>query len=370
MMTQPNLLDYSPQDLMTLFAEWQQPSYRATQVIQWLHQRGVCDFDQMTNLSLALRQQLKDHFVIRPLEIAFERVSNDGTIKWLLRLHDGNKIETVYIPEKTRGTLCVSSQVGCTLNCSFCATGKEGFNRNLSLGEIIGQLWLARVQLEKLGVKQAITNVVMMGMGEPLLNYDAVLPALRLMLSDHAYGLSKYRVTLSTSGVIPGMKKLQQDIPVALAVSLHAANNELRNELVPINKKYPLEQLMPLCQQYFDTKQREVTYEYVMLDGVNDQLKHAKELIHWLKNTPAKVNLIPFNPFDKTRYQTSPREVIESFQRRLVNAGIPTWIRKTRGDDVDAACGQLAGQIKDRTGRHQRWLATGQLVTDKSAAKS
>jgi 23S rRNA (adenine2503-C2)-methyltransferase len=364
-MMKPNLVDYSAQRLKQLFAEWGQPSYRATQVVQWLHQHRVTDFLAMTNLSLSLREKLKDYFVIQFPEIAYERRSKDGTIKWLLRLNDGNKIETVYIPEAKRATLCISSQVGCTLNCSFCATGKEGFNRNLSLGEIIGQLWMAISQLETLSINQKITNVVMMGMGEPLLNYDAVLPALELMLSDRAYGLSKYRVTVSTSGVIPQMLRLQQDIPVALAVSLHAPNDALRNTLVPINKKYSLDQLIPLCRDYFKgSTQREVTYEYVMLDGINDQLQHADELIMLLKDSPAKVNLIPFNPFDRTRYKTSPRVVVERFQRRLVKAGILTWIRKTRGDDVDAACGQLAGQIKDRTGRHSRWLATGKLVNE------
>lgn len=361
---QPNLLDYTPQALAELFAEWGQPSYRATQVIQWLHQQRVTDFSAMLNLSKVLRQRLADYFVIEFPEVAYERISSDGTIKWLLRLKDDNKIETVFIPEKTRGTLCISSQVGCALNCSFCSTGKEGFNRNLTLGEIIAQLWMANQYLQThASGNQKVTNVVMMGMGEPLLNYDAVLPALRLMLSDRAYGLSKYRVTVSTSGVLPYMLKLQQDLPVALAVSLHAPNNALRNELVPINKKYPLEKLMPLCRDYFTGgPKREVTYEYVMLAGVNDQAEHAYELISLLKDSPAKVNLIPFNPFDRANYKTSSRQVVEGFQRILVKAGIQTWIRKTRGDDVDAACGQLAGQIKDKTGRHARWLATGKLV--------
>ncbi len=358
-----NILDYSLEALVQLFADWGEPRYRAVQVVQWVHQRAVTDFAQMTNLSLSLREKLAAAFCIALPEIAYEKQSQDGTIKWLLRLHDGNCIETVFIPETTRGTLCVSSQVGCALNCTFCSTGKEGFNRNLSLGEIIGQLWLARQQLLALSVTQKVTNVVMMGMGEPLLNYDQVLPALKLMLDDNAYGLSKYRVTVSTSGVVPAMKRLQQDIPVALAVSLHAPNNALRAQLVPLNKKYPLEVLMPVCKQYFaGAAKREVTYEYVMLAGVNDSLQQADELVALLKGSQAKVNLIPFNPFDRAQYKTSPWPVIEAFQRRLMAGGIMTWVRKTRGDDVDAACGQLAGKITDRTGRHKRWLATGKVV--------
>ena len=360
---QPNIFDFTFEGLEALFAEWGEPRYRAKQVIQWLHQREVTAFDQMTNLSRSLREKCAGHFVVELPEVALERVSADGTIKWLLKLRDGNKIETVFIPEKTRGTLCVSSQVGCSLNCSFCATGKQGFNRNLSLGEIIGQLWVARRQLRLLASNKKISNVVMMGMGEPLLNYEAVLPALQLMLSDHAYGLSKYRVTLSTSGLVPQMLQLQQDIPVALAVSLHAPNDALRNELVPINKKYPLAKLMPVCRNYFaGVKGREVTYEYVMLDGVNDDLSHAQELVQLLKNSPAKVNLIPFNPFDRTEYKTSSAETIDRFQRYLMSKGIMTWVRKTRGDDVSAACGQLAGDIKDRTRRRARWLANAKLV--------
>ena len=358
-----NILDYSIEALVQLFADWGEPRYRAVQVVQWVHQRAVTCFSEMTNLSLSLREKLTAEFTIVFPEIAYEKKSTDGTIKWLLRLHDGNCIETVFIPETTRGTLCVSSQVGCALNCSFCSTGKEGFNRNLSLGEIIGQLWLARQQLLRLSCSQKVTNVVMMGMGEPLLNYDQVLPALKLMLDDNAYGLSKYKVTVSTAGVVPAIERLQKDIPVALAVSLHAPNNALRNQLVPLNKKYPLEVLMPICKQYFATAaKREVTYEYVMLAGVNDGLQHADELVRLLKGSPAKVNLIPFNPFDRARYQSSAWPVIEAFQRRLMQGGVMTWVRKTRGEDVDAACGQLAGKITDRTGRNKRWLATGRVV--------
>ncbi len=353
--------------LTQLFKSWGEPGYRATQVIKWLHQLRVTDFDQMTNLSKSLRQKLMTNFVIAFPEVAYEKISKDGTIKWLLRLHDGNCIEAVFIPETTRATLCISSQVGCALNCSFCATGKEGFNRNLSTGEVIAQLWVAQQQLMVHGIEKRISNVVMMGMGEPLLNYDNVLPAMELMLSDHAYGLSKYRVTLSTSGVLPKMKQLKIDIPVALAVSLHAPNNDLRNELVPINKKYPLEELIPVCKTFFEGQaKREVTYEYVMLAGVNDQPEHARQLIKLLKGSPAKINLIPFNPFSKSHYQTSSSEVVERFQQQLIKGGLMTWVRKTRGDDVDAACGQLAGKITDRTGRHQRWLATGKLVPNRT----
>jgi len=358
-----NLLDLSVAKLTEFVQEQGEPAYRALQLVQWVHKHGVSNFAQMTNLSKNLRDKLSQMTTVTLPEVSFERASSDGTHKWLLRLHDGNVIETVYIPETTRGTLCISSQAGCALNCSFCSTGKEGFNRNLTLAEIIGQVWLAVRALEKIGKPNAVTNVVLMGMGEPLLNYDNVLAAIQLMLSDHAYNLSKYRVTLSTSGVVPAMLRLKQDSSAALAVSLHAPNNELRNELVPINKKYPLEQLMPLCRDYFPkNSKRVVTFEYVMLHQVNDSLTHAKQLIRLLDNMPGKVNLIPFNPFPGSNYQTSTPEAVALFQQRLMGAGIQTWVRKRRGDDIDAACGQLAGQIQDRTGRHQRWLRTGKLI--------
>tara|TARA_A100001015_G_C15044306_1_gene742371 strand:- start:4680 stop:5798 length:1119 start_codon:yes stop_codon:yes gene_type:complete len=358
-----NLLDYSAAGLRQLMQEWGEPAYRANQIIHWVHHESVNCFEQMTNLSKSFRQRLQNEACLYFPEIAYEHVSQDGTIKWLLRLNDGNSIEAVFIPEKTRGTLCISSQVGCALNCSFCATGKEGFNRNLSAGEIIAQLWVARKQLSVLNIDRKITNVVMMGMGEPLLNYDNLLSSLDLMLDDNAYGLSKYRVTVSTSGVLPMMEKLKKDSPVALAVSLHAANNSLRNELVPINKKYPLEKLIPFCKGYFaGQKKREVTYEYVMLAGVNDSMQDADQLVALLANSPAKINLIPFNSFARCGYTCSSAGVVEAFQRRLIKGGLMTWVRKTRGDDVAAACGQLAGDIADRTGRHKRWLATGKLV--------
>lgn len=323
----------------------------------------------MTNLSQDLRLRLQQFACVRLPEIKLARCSSDGTRKWLINLCDGNVIETVFIPERGRGTLCVSSQVGCALNCSFCATGKEGFGRNLSMGEIIGQLYLAVQQLRETDYK--VTNVVMMGMGEPLLNYEPVVSAMELMLDDNAYGLSKYRVTLSTSGVVPLMKKLQQDSPVALAVSLHAANNQLRNQLVPLNKKYPLEVLIPLCRDYFPAdSRRSVTFEYVMLAGVNDSQQDAQQLITLLAGISCKVNLIPFNAFPGTQYQRSSDDVVEQFRQCLCAAGINAWTRKTRGDEVDAACGQLAGQIKDKTGRHQRWLRTGKLVVDSAVTSA
>lgn len=343
--------------------QWGESRFRAKQLVQWIYQRGVIDFDQMTDMSKALRQALVQRATLHLPEVALERTASDGTIKWLLRLDDGNFIESVFIPEENRGTLCVSSQVGCALNCTFCATGKEGFNRNLTQSEIIGQLWLAVDRLSKAGFAKSrvITNVVMMGMGEPLLNYEPVRDAMAIMLDDLAFGLSKYRVTLSTSGVVPKMLQLAQESEVALAVSLHAPNDELRHQLVPINKKYPLSVLMDACRQHYDNK-RPIMFEYVMLKGINDQPQHAKQLIRLLEGISNKVNLIPFNPFDGTRYEVSDRDDIVAFQQRLSRSGINVHIRKTRGDDVSAACGQLAGDIKDRTGRHDRWLKTGTLI--------
>ena len=366
-----NLLDLSITSLEALMISWGEKHFRAKQLIQWIYQRGVTDFDAMTDISQSLRQRLARDTVIQFPEIALTRTAIDGTIKWLLRLTDGNLIETVFIPEANRGTLCVSSQVGCALNCSFCATGKEGFNRNLTHGEIIGQLWLALNQLapEQFAKARAITNVVMMGMGEPLLNYEPVRDAMAIMLNDLAFGLSKYRVTLSTSGVVPKMKQLSQESEVALAVSLHAPNDELRNQLVPINKKYPLEVLMATCREHFSNK-RPVMFEYVMLKDVNDSMQHAKQLIRLLESVSAKVNLIPFNPFDGTQYQVSSVEQIEAFQEKLSRAGVNVHVRKTRGDDVSAACGQLAGDITDRTGRNKRWLQTGSLIPARQSTKS
>lgn len=351
-----NLLNYDHAGMQQLFLTIDESRFRATQLIKWIHQSGLTNFDEMTNLSKSLRSKLHDVADIKLPEIAYEKISQDGTFKWLLRLSDGNCIETVYIPEHDRGTLCVSSQVGCALNCSFCSTGKEGFNRNLSIAEIIGQVWLAVRRVK-------VTNVVMMGMGEPLLNYDNVIAAMNLMLDDQSYGLSKHRVTLSTSGVVPKILELKSDSPVSLAVSLHAPTNDIRSELVPLNKKYPLEELIPVCKHYFANEpRRSVMFEYVMLDGVNDSLTQAKQLIRLLDNMPCKVNLIPFNPFPKANYKTSSEAAITAFQERLMGAGINTRVRRTRGDDIDGACGQLAGEIKDRTGRHERWQRMGRLV--------
>lgn len=353
-----NLLNYNYQQLRELLTQWGEQPFRAQQLIQWIHQTGLNDFAQMTNLGKALKEKLSRIAQISLPEIVSCQKSSDGTHKWLLKLECGNCIETVFIPEANRGTLCVSSQVGCALNCSFCSTGKQGFNRNLSTAEIIGQVWLAvrELSLNQGTHDKRVTNVVMMGMGEPLLNFDNVVAAMDIMMDDFAYGLSKRRVTLSTSGVLPELERLKEVSPVALAVSLHAPNDELRNELVPINKKYPLVQLMALCKKYFkDEPRRKVTFEYVMLKGVNDQLEHATQLIKLLKDVPAKVNLIPFNPFPMTQYQRSSQATIDAFRDRLIHNGINTITRKTRGDDIDAACGQLAGEVKDRTSRSQRW---------------
>lgn len=351
-----NIVDLLPGQLELFLADLGEPKYRTSQLLKWIHHDRVIDFDQMTNLSKSLRQKLQQQATIQFPKVVYENASPDGTRKWLFELSDGNKIETVFIPSDDRGTLCVSSQVGCALNCSFCSTGKQGFNRNLRLGEMMAQVWVAVAQCH-------VTNIVLMGMGEPLLNYDVVIAAMNLMMDDQAYGLSKYRVTISTSGVIPAMERLREDSQASLAVSLHAPTNALRDKLVPINKRYPLEQLMAVCRSFFNgEKKRVVTFEYVMLAGINDSLTHAKQLIRLLDNMPCKVNLIPFNPFPGTQYQTSSPEVVSAFQKRLMHAGVGTWVRRTRGDEIDAACGQLAGKFTDRTGRHQRWLKTGLLI--------
>ncbi|ARG97632.1 23S rRNA (adenine(2503)-C(2))-methyltransferase RlmN [Legionella micdadei] len=353
-----NLLNFNHQQMRDFFSELGEKPYRAQQVMQWIHQYGFHDFTQMSNLGKALRERLSQIAEIRLPEILTCQKSSDGTCKWLLKLDCGNCIETVFIPEKNRGTLCVSSQVGCALNCSFCSTAKQGFNRNLSTAEIIGQVWLAVRELSQQNGfhDKKITNVVMMGMGEPLLNFDNVVAAMDIMMDDFAYGLSKRRVTLSTSGVLPELERLREVSPVALAVSLHAPNDELRNKLVPINKKYPLAELMALCKRYFKNEpKRRITFEYVMLKGVNDQSEHADQLIKLLRDVPSKVNLIPFNPFPMTEYERSSQQTIDAFRDKLLAKGINTITRKTRGDDIDAACGQLAGEVKDRTSRSRRW---------------
>ncbi len=354
-----NLLDLSLADLKAFFEEHGEKAFRAVQIVKWVYQRGVIDFDQMTDLSKNLREWLKLNAICRLPAIAVDQASADGTHKWLLQLDDGNCIETVFIPENGRGTLCISSQVGCILNCSFCSTARQGFNRNLTVAEVIGQLWIAAHALGQYadGADRKVTNVVMMGMGEPLLNYNNVLDAMKLMLEDNAFGLSKRRITLSTAGVIPGMDKLSHDLGVSLAVSLHACNDTLRNELVPLNKKYPIEALMQACQRYVDNGlHRKITFEYVMLAGVNDRDSDARDLVKLLKDIPSKVNLIPFNPFPNSNYETSSPQRIKQFVQILHDSGVITLTRKTRGDDIDAACGQLAGKVKDKTMRSIKML--------------
>lgn len=330
--------------------------WRASQLMQWIHQRGVLDFDAMTDLAKSLRARLAERCGSALPAVATMQASRDGTVKWLLRLADGNGIETVFIPEEGRGTLCISSQVGCTLNCSFCSTARQGYNRNLTTGEILSQIFIARRDLTARGLgERPITNVVLMGMGEPLLNFDNVTRAIGVMLDDHAYGLSKRRVTLSTAGVVPMLDRLREAAPVSLAVSLHATNDALRDELVPINRKYPLAELLAACRRYVDCQpRRRITFEYVMLDGINDSLADARALVRLLRDVPAKVNLIPFNPFPDSGYRTSPQVAIDRFRDLVMEAGIVTVTRRTRGDDIDAACGQLAGKVVDRTRRSER----------------
>lgn len=324
--------------------------FRATQVLKWLYQEQVTAFDDMTNLSKALRANLKENCCIETPEIITEQIATDGTRKWVIQMGCNNRIETVFIPEEKRGTLCVSSQIGCALACTFCSTAQQGFNRNLKVSEIIGQLYVAQ---NHLGAEKRITNVVMMGMGEPLLNFENVVSAMNLMMDDFVYGLSKRRVTLSTSGVVPAMYRLTKVCDVSLAVSLHAANDELRNVLVPINQKYPLKELLAACRENVKlAPRRTITFEYVMLDGINDSTADARALIKLLKNIPAKLNLIPFNPFPNSNYQCSTMVTIKRFRDLLHKAGIVTTIRKTRGEDIDAACGQLVGKVKDKSRRH------------------
>lgn len=356
-----NLLGLDRQAMEEFFASLGEKPYRATQAIKSIHFHGIHDIHAITNFSKALREKIANVAEIRVPEVALESTASDDTRKWLIRLDDGNCIETVFIPEKTRGTLCVSSQVGCSLNCDFCSTGKQGFSRQLTTAEIIAQVWVAVRHLSNQGGTHdhAITNVVMMGMGEPLLNFDQVVKAMNLMLDDFAYGLSKRRVTLSTAGVVPNIYRLRQVSDVALAVSLHAPNDELRNKLVPLNKKYPLQELMQACKDYFkEDKRRYVTMEYVMLAGINDQPEHARQLIHLLKDVRSKVNLIPFNPFPNTLYKRSDDATITRFRDLLMQAGMNCITRKTRGENIDAACGQLVGNFKDRTRRRTRILNT------------
>jgi len=350
-----NLLDLDREGLAAFFAERGEKPFRANQVMKWIYGYGVTDFSDMTNISKVLRVDLQDCAEIRLPEVASDRLSDDGSRKWLFRLEDGNCIESVFIPEPERSTLCISSQVGCMLNCSFCSTAQQGFNRNLSTAEIISQVLLAsRLIGQRPEAPRLISNVVLMGMGEPLLNYENVVRAMKLMLDDFGFGLSKRRITLSTAGVIPAIKQLREDCDVSLAVSLHAADDALRNELVPLNRKYPIRELLAACRDYVGEGRRRVTFEYVMLSGVNDSDAHARQLVRCLEGVPAKVNLIPFNPFPDTRYVRSPQQRIDRFFELLNRAGIVTITRKTRGDDIDAACGQLAGRFHDRTRRSKR----------------
>ena len=354
-----NLLGMPRQRLARQFEQWGERGFRATQLVKWIHQRGVTDFAAMTDLSKVLRERLGESAVIALPEIALERSSDDGTVKWVLRLADGNAIETVFIPEDDRGTLCISSQVGCALDCTFCSTAQQGFNRNLSAHEIIGQIWLANNRLPvPEGRSRAVTNVVFMGMGEPLANFDAVVDAIDLMLDDNGYGLSKRRVTLSTSGLVPALDRLGEVTDVALAVSLHAPTDELRNRLVPINRKYPIRELLDACRRYTrdGARHHRVTFEYVLLAGINDQPEHARQLIALLQDIPCKINLIPFNPFPGSPFVRPSMNAVHAFERLLGDAGFVTIIRRTRGDDIDAACGQLVGQVADRSGRGPRMI--------------
>lgn len=361
-----NLLGLGPEQLVELVAQWGGKPFRARQLQRWIHQRQQDDFGQMTDLAREFREQLTVNCVVTAPSMSHEHISSDGTRKWLFDVGSNNAVEAVFIPEDDRGTLCISSQAGCTVACPFCSTGYQGFNRNLTTSEIIGQLWFARRALlnapetARIGDAEqtstrVISNVVMMGMGEPLLNYDQVLGALRLMLDDNAYGLSRRRVTVSTSGVVPMMDRLAKDCPVALAVSLHAPNDALRDRLVPLNKKYPLAELLDACNRYLEHAPRDfITFEYIMLDGINDTDQHAQELLDIARIVRCKFNLIPFNPFPQSGLKRSSAARVKQFAQRLMDGGVVTTVRKTRGDDIAAACGQLAGDIRDRTRIEQR----------------
>lgn len=357
-----NLLDFDLEGLAAFCERLGEKRFRAVQLFRWIHQKGASSFEDMTDLAKSLREKLKACAEVKALEVISQHISSDGTIKWLFDVGNGDAVETVFIPEEDRGTLCISSQAGCAVGCRFCSTGHQGFSRNLRTGEIVSQLWFAEHFLRKyLGRNdRVISNVVMMGMGEPLQNYSELVPALRVMLDDHGYGLSRRRVTVSTSGVVPMMDRLAQDCPVALAVSLHAPNDTLRDNLVPLNRKYPIAELMEACNRYLGHAPRDfITFEYCMLDGVNDRAEHARELVSLVRKYSSggvwcKFNLIPFNPFPESGLIRSSPERVQAFARILSEAGIVTTIRRTRGDDIDAACGQLAGDVKDRTGVTER----------------
>ena len=366
-----NLLDFDAAGLTAWFAEMGEKPFRAKQVLRWLHQHGEDDFERMSDVARSLRARLAELAEVRAPQVLRDSTAADGTRKWLLDVGNGNAVEMVFIPEDNRGTLCVSTQAGCALDCAFCSTGKQGFNRNLTAGEIAGQLWWAKKALgdfrapgsdaqrrtgeADFSAERIVSNVVLMGMGEPLANYDNTVTALRLMLDDNAYGLSRRRVTVSTSGIVPAMDRLGEDCPAALAISLHAPNDALRDALVPINRKYPLAELMAACKRYLEKSPRDfVTFEYVMLDGVNDSEEHARELVRLTRDVPCKFNLIPFNPFPGSEFKRSSAARIRRFVEILMQAHIVTTTRKTRGDDIDAACGQLAGQVRDRTQRRTK----------------
>jgi len=366
-----NLLDFDLEGLTAFCDSLGEKRFRAVQLYRWIHQKGEADFERMSDLAKSLRGKLAGAAEVRALPLLSEHVSVDGTVKWLFDVGAGNAVETVFIPEDDRGTLCISSQAGCAVGCRFCSTGHQGFSRNLSTGEIVAQLWFAERRLRQPGGERRVDNVVMMGMGEPLQNYAALVPALRTMLDDHGYGLSRRRVTVSTSGVVPMIDRLRDDCPVALAVSLHAPNDALRDGLVPLNRKYPIDELLAACLRYLDAAPRDfITFEYCMLDGVNDTPALAQELVRLLKNrVPCKLNLIPFNPFPESGLKRSSRERITAFARVLQDAGIVTTVRKTRGDDIDAACGQLAGEVQDRTNARER-LVQRRAVIPIAAASS
>ena len=355
-----NLLGKTREEMEEFFLSLGEKKYRAHQMLKWIYIHQVDDFGQMTDVGKKLRDKLNEIAEIRAPEILHEGISRDGTRKWVFKVDGGGAVETVFIPDGRRGTLCVSSQVGCSVDCSFCSTGKQGFQRDLSSAEIIGQVWLASRSFgprKNLG-EHPVTNVVMMGMGEPLLNFDNVVRAMKLMKEDLAYGISKKRITLSTSGVVPMIDRLSDELDVSLAISLHAPNDELRNELVPLNRKYPLAELLAACRRYSEKiphKHKSITMEYVMLKGVNDQPEHARQLVKLMKNLPVKINLIPFNPFPHAGYERSAHADILAFHKYLNDHGLLTTVRTTRGDDIDAACGQLVGEVMDRTRRSERW---------------
>ncbi len=364
-----NLLGLSEEKLISFFAEMGEKKFRAKQVLKWIHQYGVTDFDEMSNISKVLREKLKRSAIVFAPEVIKQWDSVDGTRKFLIKVSGGNAVETVFIPDGERGTLCVSSQVGCSLDCSFCATGKQGFNRDLSCAEIIGQVWVAAKSFGQLAEKgpRKVTNVVMMGMGEPLMNFENVVDAMNLMMHDHCYGLSKRRVTLSTSGVVPMLDKLGDHTDACLAISLHAPNDALRNELVPINRKYPIAMLLDSAKRYITglpDNRRKITIEYTLIDHVNDRVEHAHELAELLRDVPVKINLIPFNPFNLSDYKRVSNNALRRFQDILVEAGYIVTVRTTRGDDIDAACGQLAGAVNDRTRRSQSYGLSGVVSDD------